>query len=174
MDSGGNKVGAMTPQRLISSSIRRNTPSCLDSKIHHNNLLNNILAKIQANNAGVDDALMLDVHGFVSETNATNFFIVRNGVLITPHADACLPGITRQIVMEIAPQLGIKLEERNVSLAEVYSACEAFTTGTMGALVPVSEIDGRAMTEAVGTVTQRLQEQYLLRANTLGVVIPPA
>jgi len=174
MDSAGNKVGAMMPQRLISSSIRRNTPACLDSKIHHTNLLNNILAKIQANSAGVDDALMLDVHGFVSETNATNFFIVRKGVLITPHADACLPGITRQIVMEIAPELGIKVEERNVSLAEVYSACEAFTTGTMGALVPVSEIDGRAMTEAVGTVTQRLQEQYVKRVMTLGVAIPPA
>ena len=84
-------VGAMTPQRLVTSSIRRNTPACLDSKIHHNNLLNNILAKIQANHAGADDALMLDVHGFVSETNATNFFVVRKGVLITPHADACLP-----------------------------------------------------------------------------------
>jgi len=173
MDSAGNKVGAMTPQRLVTSSIRRNTPSCLDSKIHHNNLLNNILAKIQANHAGADDALMLDVNGFVSETNATNFFIVRDGVLITPHADACLPGITRQMVMEVAGEQGIPLQERNVSLAEVYSACEAFTTGTMGALVPVSEIDGRAMTHAVGPVTQQLQAGYLARATTLGVEIPP-
>ena len=172
MDSAGKKVGTMTPQRLITSSIRRNTPSCLDSKIHHNNLLNNILAKIQANHAGVDDALMLDLNGFVSETNACNFFIVRKGRLITPHADACLPGITRRFVIEIARELAIPVEERNVSLAEVYSACEAFTTGTMGALVPVSEIDGRGMTEPVGIVTQRLQDGYLQRATSLGVPIP--
>ena len=98
MDSSGQAVGAMTPQRLVTSSIRRNTPACLDSKIHHNNLLNNILAKIQANHAGADDALMLDVHGFVSETNATNFFVVRKGVLITPHADACLPVSSSSII----------------------------------------------------------------------------
>ena len=84
--------------RLVTSAIRRNNPAFLDSKIHHNNLLNNILAKIQANHAGADDALMLDVHGFVSETNATNFFVVRKGVLITPHADACLPVSSSSII----------------------------------------------------------------------------
>jgi hypothetical protein len=109
VDSSGKVVGGLSPQTLITSSIRRNTPACLDSKIHHCNLLNNILAKIQANMARADDALMLDVHGFVSETNATNFFIVKRGVLITPHADACLPGITRGMVIEIARELGIKV-----------------------------------------------------------------
>ena len=94
--------------RLITSAIRRNTPQCLDSKIHHNNLINNILAKIQANLAGVDDALMLDVNGFVSETNATNVFLVRQGVLLTPHADACLPGVTRVVVMELAREADIQ------------------------------------------------------------------
>ena len=88
--------------RLITSSIRRNTPQCLDSKIHHNNLLNNILAKIEANVADVDDALMLDIRGFVAETNATNAFLVRGGVLCTPHADSCLPGITRGAVIALA------------------------------------------------------------------------
>ena len=81
---------------------RRNPPQCLDSKIHHNNLLNNILAKIEANHAGADDAVMLDVEGFVAETNATNLFLVARGALATPTADHCLPGITRGIVLELA------------------------------------------------------------------------
>ncbi len=88
--------------RLVTSAVRRNTSQCLDSKIHHNNLINNILAKIEANVAGVDDAVMLDIHGFVSETNATNIFFVKRGVLLTPHADSCLPGITRGMVIELA------------------------------------------------------------------------
>ena len=88
--------------RLITSAIRRNSPQTLDSKIHHNNLINNILAKIQANVAGVEDALMLDVEGYVAETNATNVFLVKHGRLITPWADSCLPGITRGVVLTIA------------------------------------------------------------------------
>ncbi len=88
--------------RLVTSSWRRNPPQCLDSKIHHNNLLNNILAKIEANEAGADDAVMLDVEGFVAETNATNLFLAARGGLVTPTADHCLPGITRAIVLEIA------------------------------------------------------------------------
>ena len=84
--------------RVVTSSTRRNTPQCLDSKIHHNNLLNNILAAIDANVAGVDSAVMLDVQGFISETNDTNVFLVRSGELLTPFADACLPGLTRQAI----------------------------------------------------------------------------
>ena len=88
--------------RVVTSATRRNTPQCLDSKIHHNNLLNNIMAAIDANVAGVDSAIMLDVNGFISETNDTNIFLVRGGGLLTPFADACLPGLTRQMILDIA------------------------------------------------------------------------
>ncbi len=144
--------------RLITSSIRRNTPQCLDSKIHHNNLLNNILAKIEANVAGVDDALMLDIHGFVAETNATNVFLVRGGVLHTPHADSCLPGVTRGAVLALARANGIAAVEKNLSLTEVHTADEAFATGTMGELSPIVEVDGRRIGAGVrGPFTERLQ-----------------
>ena len=159
--------------RLITSAIRRNTPSCLDSKIHHNNLINNILAKIQANLAGVDDALMLDLDGFLSETNATNVFLVRSGVLLTPFADACLPGVTRGVVLEIAGELGIPCQERNLSLTEAYTADEMFTTGTMGELSPVLDLDGRTIGNgARGPVTGRLSEAYAERTASLGEKLP--
>ena len=144
--------------RVISASTRRNTPSCLDSKIHHNNLLNNILASIEANVAGVDSAVMLDLNGFVSETNDTNIFMVRGGTVCTPHADACLPGLTRQMVLDICREQGIPAVERNLSLTELYTADEAFTSGTMGELTPVLEADGRTIgTGDPGELTRRLQ-----------------
>lgn len=159
--------------RLITSSVRRNTPQCLDSKIHHNNLINNILAKIQANVAGVDDAIMLDTHGFVSETNATNIFIVKRGLLLTPHADSCLPGITRAKVLGLARELSIAALERNVSIAEVHAADEVFTTGTMGELSPVLEVDGRDVgSGTVGPVTLRLREAYWERTRGEGEPLP--
>lgn len=129
--------------RVITSSQRRNGPQFLDSKIHHSNLLNNILAKVQANVAGVDAAIMLDENGFVAELNDTNLFLVKNGKLFTPYANACLHGITRGFVLELAEQNGIPFEERNLSLVEFYNADEVFATGTMGELTPVVEIDGR-------------------------------
>ena len=134
-----NKAGI----KLITSSIRRNSVQNLDSKIHHNNLINNILAKIEANYSGADDAVMLDNFGFVSETNATNIFMVKKNLLFTPNADSCLPGITRGIILKIAEELDIKFKEKNISLSEFYNADEVFTTGTMGELTPVTEIDGR-------------------------------
>lgn len=144
--------------RVISASTRRNTPSCLDSKIHHNNLLNNILASIEANVAGADSAVMLDINGFVSETNDTNIFMVRGGTVCTPHADACLPGLTRQMVLDICREQGIPAVERNLSLTELYTADEAFTSGTMGELTPVLEADGRTIgTGSPGELTRRLQ-----------------
>ena len=147
--------------RVITASTRRNTPECLDSKIHHNNLLNNILASIEANVAGVDSAIMLDVNGFVSETNDTNIFIVSDGTVRTPHADSCLPGLTRQMIMDICKQENITLEERNLSLTEVYSADEAFTSGTMGELTPILEADGRIIGDgSVGSFTKQLQELH--------------
>jgi branched-chain amino acid aminotransferase len=129
--------------KVITSTQRRNSPQFLDSKIHHNNLLNNILAKIQANYANVDAAIMLDHQGFVAELNDTNMFMTKNGKLYTPFADACLPGITRGLVMELAHKEGIECEERNLSLVDFYNADQAFATGTMGELTPIVEIDGR-------------------------------
>jgi len=158
------------PLTLVTSAIRRNGPQFVDSKIHHNNLINNILAAIQANVAGADAALMLDDSGFVSETNDTNIFMVREGRLFTPHADACLPGITRALVLKIAGQEGISCEEKNLSLTDFYTADEAFTTGTMGELTAVRLIDGRAIGETVpGPLTLRLKEfhrQWIMRDAT--------
>lgn len=128
---------------LITSSVRRNSPVSIDSKMHHNNLINNILAKIEANVAGADDALMLDQYGFVAETNACNIFMIKNGRLLTPHADACLPGITRSKVLQLSRNLDIPVIEKNISLTEMYNADVVFTTGTMGELTLVKQIDGR-------------------------------
>ena len=130
---------------VITSSIRRNSPNNLDSKIHHNNLINNILAKIQSNIAGADAALMLDNYGFAAELNGTNIFMVKKDILYTPHADACLHGITRGFILEIAEELDIKAIEKNISLTELYSADQVFCTGTMGELTPIYSIDGRTI-----------------------------
>ena len=112
---------------------------------------------------------MLDIEGYVSETNATNVFIVRSGELVTPHADHCLPGITRATVLQLAPGLGIRAIERRVSLSEVHSADEMFTTGTMGELTPVVCVDGRQIGDgAAGPVTRRLQEAYRALTQTEG------
>ncbi len=147
--------------RLITSAWRRNSPQCIDSKIHHNNLINNILAKIEANVAGVDDAVMLDLEGYLAETNATNIFLVRQGSLLTPHADYCLPGITRGVVLEMAHAHGYAAHAQRLSLSEVYAAEECFTTGTMGELTPVLEVDGRIIgSGSPGPVTQELQALY--------------
>ena len=155
--------------RLITSSIRRNSPQCIDSKIHHANLINNILAKIEGNHAGVDDALMLDLDGFVAETNATNVFLIRNGALETPHTHACLPGVTRATVIDAAREDGLRVDEKNLSLTEVYTADEMFTTGTAGALTPVLEVDGRRIgSGSRGPLTERLQGLHRERAYAEG------
>ncbi len=159
--------------RLITASVRRHSPQTLDSKIHHNNLLNNILAKIEADVAGVDDAVMLDLAGFVAETNATNVFLAMRGELVTPRADSCLPGVTRRVVLELAAAEGIPAVERNVSLSELYVADEVFTTGTMGELAPVLEIDGRRIgTGAAGPLTRRLQALYRVTTLREGEPLP--
>jgi len=159
--------------RVITASTRRNAPECLDSKIHHNNLLNNILASIEANVAGADAAVMLDVHGFISETNDTNIFMVKNGQVLTPHADSCLPGLTRQMILRICSDEGIPATERNLSLTELYTADEAFTSGTMGELTPVLEADGRTIGNgSAGSVTQRLQDLHRFFAYEHGSPLP--
>lgn len=159
--------------RLITASTRRNNPRFLDSKIHHNNLLNNILAKIEANHAGADDALMLDQEGFVAETNATNIFMCKAGSLHTPAPDACLHGITRGIVLEIARELNIPAYERRISLTEMYNADEVFVTGTMGELTPVLEIDGRKITRRYErSVLEVIQKRFRERTETEGEPLP--
>ena len=161
--------------RVITSSIRRNTPQCLDSKIHHNNLLNNILAAIDANVAQVDSAVMLDVHGFISETNDTNIFLVRNAELLTPFADSCLPGLTRQMILDIADAEDIPCREKNLSMTELYTAEEVFTTGTMGELTPVLEADGREIGDGKpGNLTRRMQDLHHAYAWEHGEPLPVA
>ncbi|WP_258102317.1 aminotransferase class IV [Marinoscillum pacificum] len=147
--------------KVITSTQRRNNPQFLDSKIHHANLLNNILAKIQANFANVDAAIMLDHQGFVAELNDTNLFMIRDGKLFTPFADACLHGITRGLVLSTAKKLGVEVEEKNLSLVEFYNADEVFATGTMGELTPVNEIDGRTIENKSGMkLRAQLQEAF--------------
>jgi branched-chain amino acid aminotransferase group I len=157
---------------LITSSIRRNPPQCVDSKIHHNNLINNILAKIEANLAGAEDAVMLDVDGFVSETNATNIFFVNKGAIKTPFADSCLPGITRVNVIQLAEQNSIPIKERRISISEMYTADEAFVSGTMGEVTPVLNIDGRAIGSTAGPMTLKIIALYTGLTKSNGVTIP--
>ena len=146
---------------LITSSVRRFPPDCLDPKIHHANLLQSILAKIQANVAGADDALMLDMRGFVAETNATHVFIVEGRKVVTSYTHAAPEGITRATVLELCAQHGIPHEVRDLSLTEVYRADEMFCTGTMGELAAVTTVDGRTIgAGTVGAVTQRLTELF--------------
>ena len=159
--------------RVITASTRRNSPLCLDSKIHHNNLLNNILASIEANVAGVDSAIMLDIDGFVSETNDTNLFLVRDGTVLTPYADACLPGLTRRMILDICAQEGIPAAESRLSLTELYCADEVFTSGTMGELTPILEADGRVIGAGkLGSMTQRLQGLHRDYAFANGTPLP--
>jgi branched-chain amino acid aminotransferase len=157
--------------RLVTSNIRRNSPLCLDSKIHHANLINNILAKIEANHAGVDDAVMLDLDGFVAETNATNIFMIKNGVVITPYPKACLPGITRGLIIEICKNNNIPIVEQDISVTELYNADEVFTTGTMGELAKVNEIDKR-MIENKGGVLAQLQSLFRKLTEVEGEKLP--
>jgi branched-chain amino acid aminotransferase len=165
-------VYAKTGLTLITSKIRRPPPEILDARIHHANLLNSILAKIEANNAGADDALMLDMHGFVAETNATHVFIVRKGELATPCLVACPPGITRATVIEICAAKKIRCVETELSLIDVYGADEMFCTGTMGELAGVIKVDDHIIADGkVGRMTKRLSDLYEQRTATEGVQV---
>jgi branched-chain amino acid aminotransferase len=146
---------------LITASVRRPAPDCLDPKIHHNNLLPSILAKIEANVAGADDAVMLDPRGFIAETNATHIFLVTRGTLATPTTVSCPEGITRATVQELAASAGIACETGDYTLPQLYTATEAFVTGTMGGLAPVVSVDGRTIGDGTpGPVTKRLTALY--------------
>jgi branched-chain amino acid aminotransferase len=157
---------------LHTSSVRRFPPDCLDPKIHHANLIQSILAKIEANAAGADDALMLDLRGFVAETNATHVFVVHRGALTTSRTVACPEGITRATVLALCEQHGIPAEERDFSLTEVYRADEMFCTGTMGELAGVTRVDGRTIGGGeIGPLTRRLSELYRELARSEGDAI---
>ncbi|MCY3799775.1 MAG: aminotransferase class IV [Chloroflexi bacterium] len=155
--------------RLITSSIRRIPPDCVDQNIHSCNLINSILAKIQANAAGADDALMLDYRGYVAETNATHVFIVRDGEALTSDTGSCPEGITRAAVLEICEDNGIPHRVKDISLSEAHRADEIFCTGTMGELAPVVELDGRQIGNgAAGPMTLRLSELFRRRTEREG------
>lgn len=157
---------------LVTSSVRRPPPDCMDPKVHHCNLVPSILAKIEANAAGADDALMLDVRGFVAETNATHVFLVQGGEVLTPHAAACPEGITRAVVLRLCRDLGVPHREKDLSLTEVYRADEMFCTGTMGELAAVVRVDGRVIGEGLpGPVTQRLSDAFRGLTETQGEIV---
>jgi branched-chain amino acid aminotransferase len=161
-----------TGLRLVTASVRRPDPDVLDAKIHHANLLNSILAKMEATAAGADDAVMLDSRGFVAETNATHLFAVAGGLLVTPRTVACPEGITRTAVLELAAAAGIGTSERDVSLIEMYRADEVFCTGTMGEIAGVVEIDGRPIADGrVGALTGRIAQLYQAHARAHGTPI---
>jgi branched-chain amino acid aminotransferase len=171
-------VYAKTGLTLITSKVRRPPPEVLDARIHHANLLNSILAKIEANNAGADDALMLDLRGFVAETNATHVFIVRNsdkaraGDLATSRVLACPEGITRATVVEICAAERIRCVETDLSVVDVYGADEMFCTGTMGELAAVTRVDNRQIGDGnVGPMTKRLSNLYARRTAAEGVQV---
>lgn len=158
--------------RLITSSIRRFSPDMLDPRIHHANLIQSILAKIEANHAGADDAIMLDARGFVAETNATHLFVVEGGDLHTPRTVACPEGITRATVLELCRESGRDAFERDISMTEVFRADEVFCTGTMGELASVVEVDGRRIGDArPGPVTAELSELYREKTRSSGTRI---
>jgi branched-chain amino acid aminotransferase len=154
---------------LITSRIRRPPPEILDPQIHHANLLNSILAKMEANKAGADDALMFDQRGFVAETNATHVFIVRDESVLTSRVVACPDGITRATVLEICAAQEIACSESDLSIDDVYDADELFCTGTMGELAGVISVDGQTIGNGeVGPMTRRLSELYRQRTATEG------
>jgi len=156
-----SKPSIPRPIRLATVPHQRGLPMTQDPKLNSHSKLNCILACIAAEKAGADEALMLDVHGFVNTTNACNFFIVRKGEVWTSTGDYCMNGITRQKVIDLCRANGIPVHERNYSLVDTYGADEAFLTGTFGAQTPVGDIDGRQIGDGqMGPMTQRIRTLY--------------
>jgi branched-chain amino acid aminotransferase len=154
---------------LVTSSLRRPAPDVLDPRIHHANLLTSILAKIEANAAGADDAILLDGRGFIAETNATHLFFVAGGVLCTSTTAACPEGVTRAAVLRLAGGAGQPVAVGDFTVAQVYAADEAFVTGTMGELAPVVAVDGRPVGDGrPGPLTATLTARYLDLVATSG------
>jgi len=151
---------AETGLRLFTVHVRRGYPDVQDQKLNSHSKINCITACIQATKAGADEALMLDPHGFVATCNSTHFFIVRKGEVWTSTGDYCLGGVTRGVIIDLCREAGIPVFEKNFTLAQVYSAEEAFTTGTFAGLVPVTEVDGRVICAERGSMVERLQSLY--------------
>ncbi len=149
--------------RLFTSTVRRGSPDYLDPRLNCHSKLHEVIALIQALEAGCDEALMLDIHGFVSTCNSTNFFMVKNGAVWTSTGQYCMNGITRAKVLAICRDAGIPAAEKNFSLTDVYDADEAFVTGTFGGLTPVVQVDGRRIGDGSGNgaMTGRLRDLYL-------------
>ena len=157
---------------FVTSSIRRFPPDCLDPKIHHNNLLQSILAKIEANEAGADAALMLDRDGFIAEGHGTHVFLVDDGTVLTGPAHACPEGITRQTVLDLCARHDIPHAVRPLTVMEAYRADEMFCSGTMGELAGVTTLDGRTIGDgAIGSMTRRLSALYAEETATQGYPI---
>lgn len=161
--------------RLQSRGIRlatvpqvRGLPMSQDAKFNSHSKLNCVIACLQAEQAGADEGLMLDPHGFVNTTNACNFFIVRRGEVWTSTGDYCMNGVTRQKVIDLCREIGIPVFEKNYSLYEAYGADEAFLTGTFGAQTPVAEIDGKPIGTGDRPITRRIRDLYkeLVARNT--------
>jgi len=147
--------------RLLTSTVRRGSPDYLDPRLNCHSKLHEVIALTQALHAGADEALMLDIHGFVSTCNATNFFIARKGEVWTSTGQYCMNGITRGVILELCGANGITARQKNFSLTDVYDADEAFVTGTFGGLTPVTEVDGRAIGQpGEGEITRRVSELY--------------
>jgi len=163
-----NKSGV----KLITSTLRRAAPYFLDPKIHSMNQLNQIMASIEANMKEADEAIMLDINGFVAETNGTTIFMVKDGIFYTPTIDYILVGITRKYLIELAREKEYKVVERNISISEFYNADEVFICGTVGEVVPVSEIDGKKIGERVpGKYTNWLMNEYKKMTSKLGTPV---
>ncbi|MCZ6809232.1 MAG: aminotransferase class IV [Proteobacteria bacterium] len=146
---------------LFTSTVRRGSPDYLDPRLNCHSKLHEVLALLQAIEAGADEALMLDIHGFVATCNATNFFMVKGSELWTSTGQYCMNGITRAKVIEVCKNVEIPCLQKNFSLFDVYGADEAFVTGTFGGLTPVTAVDGRTIGEGVcGPMTRRLEALY--------------
>jgi branched-chain amino acid aminotransferase len=146
---------------LFTSTIRRGSPDYLDPRLNCHSKLHEVQALIQALEAGADEALMLDINGFVSTCNATNFFMITNGEVWTSTGQYCMNGITRHNVIRICEEHGIPCRQKNFSLFDVYGANEAFVTGTFGGLTPVTKVDGRVIGDGkTGDLTKALQKKF--------------
>ena len=157
---------------LVTTWLKRYSPSYMDPKIHCCNQLNQIMAACEAIRQGADEAIMLDQNGYVAETNSTNLQMIKDGALILPTLDSQLPGITRKTMIQIAKEMGMEVQVRNVSVSEYYNADEVFICGTVGEVVPVKRIDGKKIgTQVPGPITEKFSQEYKKMTETLGVPI---
>lgn len=157
---------------LVTTWLKRYSPSYMDPKIHCCNQLNQIMAACEAIRQGADEAIMLDQNGYVAETNSTNLQMIKDGALVLPTLDSQLPGITRKTMIQIAKEMGMEVQVRNVSVSEYYNADEVFICGTVGEVVPVKMIDGKKIgTQVPGPITEKFSQEYKKMTETLGVSI---